>query len=54
MKGVGSTSFHLDSEIPLHPSDVLFVLGIKMNLISISTLEDKVYNVVFAECKVLA
>lgn len=54
VKGAGSNSFQLDSGIPLHLSDVLFVPGIKRNLISISALEDKGYHVAFADGKVLA
>lgn len=54
VKAVGTTSFHLNLGIPLHLSDVLFVPGIKRNLISISTLEDKGYQVSFVEGKVLA
>lgn len=44
----------MDSGIPLLLSDVLFVLCIKRNLISISALEDKGYHVAFADGKFLA
>ena len=54
MKGVGSTSLHLDSGTPLHLSDVLFVLGIRRNLVSISSLENKGYKIAFSDGKVLA
>lgn len=54
VKSVGSTSFKLDLRIPLHLSDVLFVPGIKRNLISISDLEDKGYHFALVDCKVLA
>jgi len=43
VRGFGTTSLNLDSGISLHLSDILFVPGIKRNLISISTLEDKGY-----------
>lgn len=54
VKGAGSTSFKLDFGIPLHLRDVLFALGIKRNLISISALEGKGYHVAFVDGKVLA
>ncbi|XP_059065079.1 uncharacterized protein LOC131857063 [Cryptomeria japonica] len=38
----------------LHLSNILFVPGIKRNLISISALEDKGYQITFSEGKVLA
>jgi hypothetical protein len=54
VKGTGTTSLQLDTGIPLHLSDVLFVPGMRSNLVSISTLEDKGYKVVFSDGKVLA
>ena len=54
VKGVGTSSLHLDFNISLHLSDVLFIPGIKRNLVSISALEDKGYQVAFSEGKVLA
>jgi hypothetical protein len=54
VKGVGSSSFQLDSDIPLQLSEVLYVLGMKRNLVSISSLEDKGYKVTFSEGKVIA
>jgi hypothetical protein len=53
VKGVGSTSLQLDFGTPLHLSDVLFVPGMRRNLVSISTLENKGYKVVFYDGKVL-
>ena len=38
----------------LHLSDVLYVPGIKRNLVSISSLKDKGYKVAFSDGKVLA
>lgn len=54
VKGVGTSTLHLDSSISLQLSDVLFVPGIKRNLVSISASEDKGYQVAFSKCKVLA
>lgn len=54
VRGSGSTSLNLDSSISLHLSDILFVPRIKRNLISISTLEDKGYQIAFSEGRVLA
>jgi hypothetical protein len=54
VKGSGATSFQLDSGTPLHLSDVLFVPGMRRNLVSISALEDKGYKVSFSDGKVLA
>jgi hypothetical protein len=54
MKGFGTSTFQLDSDIPLQLSEVLYVPGMKRNLVSISTLEDKGYKVTFSEGKVLA
>jgi hypothetical protein len=54
MKGSGAISFQLDSSTPLHLSDVLFVPGMRRNLVSISALEDKGYKVSFSDGKVLA
>jgi hypothetical protein len=54
MKGVGSTYLQLDSGTPLHLSDVLFVPGMRRNLVSILSLENKGYKVSFSDGKVLA
>jgi hypothetical protein len=54
VKGVGSSSFQLESNIPIQLSEVLYVLGMKRNLVFFSTLEDKGYKVIFSEGKVLA
>ena len=51
VKGSGATSLQLESKYMLH---VLYVLGMKRNLVSISALEDKGYNVAFLDGKVLA
>jgi hypothetical protein len=49
VKGVGYSSFQLDSDIPLQLSEVLYVPGMKRILIFVSSLEDKVYKVIFSE-----
>jgi hypothetical protein len=54
MKGVGSTSLQLDSSTPLHLSDVLFVPGMRRNLVSILAFENKGYKVSFSDGKFLA
>lgn len=53
MKGVGSTSFQLDSGVILHINDILFVSGLKKNLLSIFALEDKGHRVAFVDGQVL-
>ena len=53
VKGMASTSFQLDSRDALHMSDMLFILGLKKNLLSISTLEDKGYKASFVDGQVL-
>lgn len=53
MKGVESTSFWLDSGDILHMSDILFVSGLKKNLLSILALEDKGFKVAFVDGQVL-
>ena len=45
--GVGTVSFQRDSLPPLAISKVLYVPGLKKNLISVSTIEDKGYEVTF-------
>jgi hypothetical protein len=54
MKGVGTSTFQLDFDIPLQLSEVLYVPGMKSNLVSIFALEDKGYKVTFSEGKFLA
>lgn len=43
----------MDSEIVLHIEEILFVTGLKKNLLSISALEDKGFKVTFMDGKVL-
>jgi hypothetical protein len=54
VKGVGTTSFQLESRKPLRMSDVLYVPGLKKNLLSISAMEDRGYAVAFVDGQVLA
>ena len=51
--GVGTLKFQRESKPPLKVSDVLYVLGMRKNLISISALEDKGYEVLFRGGQVL-
>jgi hypothetical protein len=48
VKGVGAASFQLQSEKPLKMSDVLYVSGLKKNLLSISAMKDRGYVVAFS------
>jgi hypothetical protein len=47
VKGIGTSTFQLDYDIPLQLSEVLYVPGMKRNIVSISSLEDKGYKVTF-------
>lgn len=49
--GVGIVSFKRESGNPLHLRDVLYVRGLKQNLISIATLEGKGYDIIFRRGK---
>ena len=53
IKGVRETSYKLDSEKPLKIKDVLYVPGLKKNLLSISTLDDKGFIFAFIDGEVL-
>jgi hypothetical protein len=53
IEGVGSISFRLESGARLHVDEVLYVLGLKKNLLSVATLEDKGYWVIFKDRKEL-
>jgi hypothetical protein len=50
---VGSISFILEFGARLHVDEVLYVLGLKKNILSIATLEDKGYWVIFKDRKAL-
>ena len=51
IEGVGSTSLQLESGTVLHIDDVLYVPGLKKNLLSVAGLEDKGYRVLFMDKK---
>jgi len=53
IKGVGSTSFWLDSGTIIHIEEILYVPGLKKNLLSVAVLEDKGYTVAFTCGKAL-
>ena len=46
IKGVGEASYKLDSGDPLKMKDVLYVPGLKKNLLSISALDKKVSELI--------
>jgi len=47
--GVGIVSLQRKSQTPLKVTEVMHVLGLKKNLISISAIEDRGYVVVFRD-----
>ena len=51
-QGVGTVSFQRQSGKPLSFVDVLYVPGLTKNLISVSTLEEKGYQVKFCDHRV--
>jgi hypothetical protein len=53
IEGVDSISFRLESGARLHVDEVLYVPGLKKNLLSIATLEDKGYWMIFKDKKAL-
>ena len=53
IRGIGSTSIKLDSGTNLKIIEILYVPGIKKNLLSVSALEDKGFWVTFMEGKAL-
>jgi hypothetical protein len=54
VKGVGNSTFQLDSNIPLQLSEVLYVPGMKRNHAYVSTLDDKGYKVTLSKGKFIA
>jgi hypothetical protein len=54
VKWVGTSTFQLDSHMYIQLSEVLYVPGMKRNLVSISSLEEKGYKVTFFEGRALA
>ena len=53
IKGIGEANYKLDSRTPMKMKEVLHVLGLKNNLLSISTLDNKGYRVAFINGLVL-
>jgi hypothetical protein len=53
IKGIGESNYKLDSENSITMKDVLYVLGLKKNLLSISPLDKKGYRVSFIDGEVL-
>jgi hypothetical protein len=51
--GIGTVTFQRDSMPPILFRDVLYVLGLKKNLISVSTLQDRGLEVTFISTEVL-
>ena len=53
IKGSGESSYKLDSRKSITMKDVLFMLGLKKNLLSISALDAKGMGVTFVDGQVL-
>ena len=53
IKGIGEASYKLDSGTPMKMKEVLYVPGLKKNLLSISALDKKGYRVAFIDGQVL-
>jgi hypothetical protein len=53
IKGVGETSYKLDSRKPIKIKDVLYVPDLKKNLLSISALDEKGFRVACIDSEVL-
>ena len=51
-QGIGTVSFQRESGKPLNFANVLYVPGLTKNLISVSTLEDKGYQMKFQDHRV--
>ena len=52
MKGIGSISLELESGGSIHLNNILYVPGLKKNLLSISFLKDKCDRIAFVDDKV--
>ncbi len=51
VSGVVTVAFQREHGAPLTLTDVMYVLGLKKNLVSVAMLEDKGYDVVFSKGK---
>ena len=49
IKGIGEARYKIDSRTPMKMKEVLYVPGLKKNLLSISTLDKKGYMVAFID-----
>ena len=49
--GIGTITFERDSSNPFLLKDVMHVLGLKKNLVSVAMLEGKGYDIVFSDGK---
>lgn len=48
---IGTITFNRESQSPYRIKDVMFVLGLKKNLIFVAVLEDHRYDVIFSKWK---
>jgi hypothetical protein len=53
VRGVGASTFQLDSDMEIQLKELLYVPRMKRNLVSISALEDKGYKIPFSEGRLL-
>ena len=53
IKGIGESSYKLDSRTSMKMKEVLYVPGLKKNLLSILALDKKGYRVAFIDGQVL-
>ena len=53
IKGIGESSYKLESRTSMKMKEVLYVPGLKKNLLCISSLDKKGYRVVFIDGQVL-
>ena len=53
IKGMGEASYKLKSGKSMKMKEVLFVLGLKKNLLFISALDKNGFRVAFVDCEVL-
>jgi len=49
VSGVGTISFQREHGAPLTLTDVMYMHGMKKNLVSVTMLEEKGYDVVFSK-----
>lgn len=50
-RGVSTVNFRREIGNPLHLRDVLYVPGLRQDLVSIATLEDEGYDIIFSKGK---